>query len=405
MSAVMAKTAVFRSEDADIVAEGDAKSLNRTAISLVRTLAGMREIETEWRKLEDESGEACLFQSFDWCVNFALHAKGREQDDFRIFTLRRNGKLKAVLPLAIRLNQGIKVLTGMTEPFQQYTAMLVAGGENPETVFRTMLPALKNAGADYLHLGQVRKSSPLGRAVSGSLKPSGEVDGAPYVQLSDWPDFETYFQSVKAKTRKNMRNARNRLERDAPVTHLVARGGSVLTEVIDRSFEGREAWLERQGLTSRAFRDSGFAGFVSRFKDPELTGIETVAFSLQHGDKPIADQWGFIHKGRYYAFIAGWDQAYEESSPGKLHLGNIIEACYEAGLKTADFMIPAARYKFTWANDATPVCDYVMPLTLRGRIHNTLWLNLIRPLAKQVAYAMPAGLRSLLFRIVMPSKE
>ncbi|MCB1430646.1 MAG: GNAT family N-acetyltransferase [Nitratireductor sp.] len=405
MSAVLEKISAFGTHAREAVSEDETRLAGHVGTTLVRTLAGMVEIEQEWRQLESESGEACLFQSFDWCANFARHAKGREQDDFRIFTLRRDGRLIAILPLATRLNQGIRVLTGMTEPFQQYTDMLISRGERPEAVFRAILPALKNAGADYLHLGQVRQSSPLGQAVANVIRPAGEVDGAPYVQLSDWPDFETYYQSVKSKTRKNMRNARNRLERDAPLTHLVAREGQVLADVIERSFEGREAWLERQGLTSRAFRDSGFAEFVNLFKEPAGTGIQTIAFSLQHGGKPIADQWGFIHNGRYYAFIAGWDQDYEEASPGKLHLGNIIEACYDAGLSAADFMIPAARYKFTWANDAVPVCDHVMPLTVRGHIHNALWLNLIRPMAKQVAYAMPTGMRSLLFRLVMPSRQ
>ncbi|MEZ5871377.1 MAG: GNAT family N-acetyltransferase [Nitratireductor sp.] len=397
----MTRTAGFETSGTD----ESTKTMRRATVSQVRTLAEILKLEGEWRSLEDQSGDACLFQSYDWCLNFARHAKGREQEHFRIFAVRRGGELKALLPLAIRLNQGIRVLTGMTEPFQQYTDMLIAKDENPRTIFKAMLPLLKTAGADYLHLGQVRQTSPLGQALSGIIKPTGETDGAPYVQLSDWPDFESYFLSVKAKTRKNMRNARNRLERDGKLVHLVAREGRVLADVIDRSFEGREAWLERQGLTSRAFRDSGFAEFVNRFKQPELTGIETIAFSLQHGEKPMADQWGFIHKGRYYAFIAGWDQAYEESSPGKLHLGNIIEACYGEGLVAADFMIPAARYKFTWANEAVPVCDHVMPLTLRGQIHKTLWLNLLRPLAKRIAYALPTQLRSQLFKLVMPTRE
>ncbi len=80
----------------------------------------------------------------------------------------------------------------------------------------------------------------------------------------------------------------------------------------------------------------------------------------------MADQWGFVHKRRYYAFMARWDEGYEEASPGKMQLGAILEACHGEGIDVADFLIPAARYKFTWAREAVPVQDHVLALTVRG---------------------------------------
>ena len=374
-------------------------------VHVVETLDEVRWLETEWRALEEQCNGAILFQSYDWCHNFVEHAQSRGTLEMRVITVSRGDRLVGLLPLAVRNDQGLKVLTGLTEPFQQYTEMLVAADADPRAVFRQMLPKLGESGADYLHLGQVREDGPLFAAIDGVVPASGEEDAAPYVPVADWPDFESYHRTVKAKTRKNMRNAKNRLERDAPLVHHSAWKGGLLADVIDRSFAGREVWLERQGLTSRAFRDSGFAEFVERFKHDELTGVPTIAFSLMHGDKPIADQWGFVQRGRYYAFIAGWDEAYEESSPGKLHLGAILESCFAEGFDVADFMIPAARYKFTWANDAVKVQDHVMALTLRGRLQNTIWLNFLRPLAKRAAYALPQGVRSALFKILLPVKE
>ena len=367
-------------------------------------------LETDWRVLENQCEGAILFQTYDWCANFLDHAC-RNGDlepgtvEMRVVTVRHYGVLTGLLPLAIRDDQGLRVLTGLTEPFQQYTEMLVAPGADPKQVFAQMLPKLRSSGADYLHFGQVRGDSSLFAAIDGAVPTSGEEDGAPYVPVANWPDFETYHQTVKAKTRKNMRNARNRLERSAPLVHRRARSGALLAEVIDRSFAGREAWLGRMGLTSRAFRNSGFGEFVERFKHEGKTGVPAIAFSLTHGDTPIADQWGFVHNGRYYAFMAGWDDAYEESSPGKLHLGAILEDCFTEGVELADFMIPAARYKFTWAVDAVPVRDYVMALTLRGRVQNAIWLNFLRPLAKRIVFALPTGMRAALFKVLLPTRE
>ncbi|MCG6857738.1 MAG: GNAT family N-acetyltransferase [Salaquimonas sp.] len=386
-------------------AKASARPAATDEVRVLTTLDEIEWIEDGWRALENEAEGAVLFQSYDWCRNFLDHALSNGPVEIRVLTVTRDGRLIGLLPLAVRNDQGLKVLTGLTEPFQQYTDMLVASDADAKAVFQKMLPKLRTIGADYLHLGQVRRDAELFEAIDGVVPVSGEEDAAPFVPVAEWPDFDSYHKTVKSKTRKNMRNARNRLERDAPVTHRHARDGALLADVIDRSFAGREAWLERQGLTSRAFRDSSFSEFVERFKHGDRTGISTIAFSLFHGDRPIADQWGFLHNGRYYAFMAGWDEVYEESSPGKLHLGAILEDCFEEGVETADFMIPAARYKFTWANDAVPVRDHVMALTLRGRIQNTLWLNFARPLAKRIVYALPQGMRAALFKALMPVRD
>lgn len=374
--------------------------------SVTRSVEGFLALEADWRRLEAETQTPCLFQSWDWCDNYIRHTIDMQQPlRLRILTLRHGPALVALLPLCVQTNKTARVVTGLTEPFQQYTEMLLAPGVEARSAFEAMLRSLRDTDADYLHFGQVRADSNLHRALDGVVAPSGEADAAPFVEIGAHPDFEAYHRTVNAKTRKNMRNARNRLEREAPLRHAVATGGEELARVIDRSFEGREAWLERQGLTSRAFRDKSFGAFLDRFKHPSRTRIGTVGFCLRHGDKVVADQWGFLHKGRYYAFIASWNLDYEEASPGKLHLGEILASCHALKVRTADFLIPAARYKFTWAKEAMPVADYVVPLSWRGRLHNALWLNLLRPLAKKAVYRIPSNLRARIFRTLMPLKD
>lgn len=402
----MPALAIGADTHADRVAIGsEAPALPELTVTAVRDIGAILAMEQEWRSLEARCQGALLFQCFDWCSVFLDHAMQHMDGEPYVYAAWRENRLVALLPLGMRRNRGARVLTGLTEPFQQYTELLVAPGEDSRAIFGQFLQAMKSSGADYLHLGQVRADSALHAAIDGIVPPSGETDAAPYVALSQWPDFESYHKTIKAKTRKNMRNARNRLERSAPVQHGVATSGTLLAQVIDRSFASREAWLERLGLTSRAFRDTGFGPFLQRFKEPDQTGVSVIAFSLTHGEHPVADQWGFIHQGRYYAFMAGWDDSYEEASPGKLHLGAILESCYEHGIDVADFMIPAARYKFTWATNAVSVGDHVTALTMRGRLHNRLWLNFARPLAKRLAYAMPSELRVRLFRLIIPVKD
>lgn len=224
------------------------------------------------------------------------------------------------------------------------------------------------------------------------------------MQLSDWPDFESYYGSLRSKTRKNMRNARNRLNREAPLKHGVFRDRTSVASIIDRTFEDRSAWLERMGLTSRAFDDADFEAFLERLKDRagergDAGDFETLGFCLMHGDTPISEQWGFLHRGRYYAFMSGWDPAYEQASPGKLHLADVLECCFELSADAADFMIPAVPYKMTYAADAIGVQDHILTLTLRGMIYNRVWLNGLRSGAKKLFFRLPPSIRGIVLRL------
>jgi len=369
-------------------------------VSAITTIEQFMAMKDRWLCLEDTSDGALLFQSWHWNREYFEHAELNGSSEPFILCAHDGDELVALLPLAIQNKKALRVLTGLSEPFQQYTEMLVTRGHNPKTIFKKWITTIKSAKPDYVHLGQVRDDGNLKLAIDGVIQPTGEADAAPCVAIGNWETFDDYYATLKSKTRKNMRNARNRLEKQAPVSHEVHREGAGLAEIIDHTYEAREAWLERMGITSRAFSDTDFEAFLERFKNPASGNNgdhpQTIAMALKHGDHPIAEQWGFIYKGCYYAYISGWDENYEQSSPGKLHLGAVLEACFEAGLEKADFLMPAVPYKATWATGEVGVQDYVLPLSIRGYIFNGLWLNILRPLAKTIILKLPKSLRSIL---------
>jgi len=366
---------------------------------VLRTLSEIEAAKSDWLALEADAEGAIFFQSFAFCRVAASHAERNGAGRFFVCCVYDKNVLVGLLPLILMKKDVRTILTGFAEPFQQYTEMLVASGYDPVAIFDQIYPQIRASGADYVHLGGVRKTGPLHKAIDGRIAHIGAVEGAPVVHLIEWPDFETYFKTITAKTRKSMRNARNRLERTGTVSHTVSSYGDHLRAVIDRTYAGRADWLKRMGLTSRAFQNAGFSEFLDRFKAPEFTNISVLAMSLLHDDRPMADQWGFVHQGRYYAFMSTLDTAFEDSSPGRMHLGEVIKTCFEKGIKTADFLVPAVPYKATWARETVDVQDHMQPLSLLGRIY-TIWFSVIRPLAKKLAYRMPRGLRKSVFRIV-----
>lgn len=374
-------------------------SLVPSAFLDVRQIVDISEIKAlknEWLELENSNPNTVFFQSWFWCNNFIDFAAGNEALSPIIYTVRQFGKLIAILPLCVQYNKSMKILTGLTEPYQQYTDILISKNVDSTEVAKALFVEFKKSNVDYIHFGQVRSESALAGILDGKANIIGERDAAPFVQLTDWDDFESYHKSIKKKTRKNMRNARNRLAKTGKLWHASAQEGPILNAVIERAYDGREAWLERLGITSRAFRNTNFRVFLERFKQFEKTGVDVLAMTLSHGEKPMSDQWGFVYRGRYYAFMATWHDAYEASSPGKLHLCEVIETCFERGVEVADFMLPASNYKMTWSENAAPVCDYVLPLSAKGWVFTNVWLDFLRPLAKKVIQAMPTGMRAML---------
>ena len=366
---------------------------------VVTTREAFDAIAYQWEGLETQADGAVLFQGSGWArAIFDFEAKrGNADFDPVIVTLLDGQRLVAVLPLERIRTRARTVLAPLGHAFSQYSDALVASGTDPrEAVARLLRAAIQAAPCDAVSFLKVRSDSVLAQGMPANHIVTGSEQGAPYVALDAFPDFPAYFATIKPKTRKNLRNARNRLERDGTLVHHVAETAEETLGVIRRTLSGRAERLRDQGLTSRAFRDTAFTDFCK-----DLAGrqdMPIMAMSLRHNDEAIAEQWGFIHNQRYYAFVASRDFSNSDESPGKLHLGEVIHACADHDLRGADLMVPVMPYKLTWATEIVTVKDYALPVTPRGLLVLNLWDKTMRPWFKQAVLNMPKGLRGLLMK-------
>jgi CelD/BcsL family acetyltransferase involved in cellulose biosynthesis len=367
--------------------------------SVVTTREAFDTIAYQWEGLETQADGAVLFQGSGWArAIFDFEAKrANARFDPVIVTLLDGQRLVAVLPLERIRTRARTVLAPLGHAFSQYSDALVASGIDPrEAISRLLRAAIQAAPCDAVSFLKVRSDSVLAKGMPANHIVTGSEQGAPYVALDAFPDFAGYFATIKPKTRKNLRNTRNRLERDGTLDHHVAETAEEKRGVICRTLSGRAERLRDQGLTSRAFRDTAFADFCK-----DLAGrndMPIMAMSLRHNDEAIAEQWGFVHNQRYYAFVASRDFSNSEESPGKLHLGEVIHACADHDLRGADLMVPVMPYKLTWATEVVTVRDYALPVTPRGLLVLNLWDKTMRPWFKQMVLNMPKGLRGLLMK-------
>ncbi len=381
--------------------ESAAAPARMSAARIVRTRQDIDALAERWQALEKCSVGATPFQSLAWAdAIFGFEAaRGNKQFDPVIAILEQGDRLIAVLPLERISTPARRVLEPLGNGFAQYADMLLAPGTQPRSALKQLLQAaIKAAPCDAISLLKVREGSPLALGMPVSAIETGSEAGAPNVALNEFPDYATYFATVRTKTRKNMRNARNRLERDGPVEHRIVTDRQAQLDLIERTLSGRAERLREQGLTSRAFSDGDFPAFCKSLAGRHNIGLKT--FSLTHNGRPIAEQWGFVHGGRYYAYVAARDFSQTDESPGKLHLSEIIRTCAEDGLIGCDLGVPVMPYKLTFATHTIPVRDFALPVTPKGWAITQFWDVMLRPTLKAVMLKTPPALRSRLMALL-----
>ena len=383
-------------------------------LSLGRAL---REMGDEWQALEQAITSPTLFQSVAWARvvhEWQSDKEGDQSSSESIVLVARDDmqRLIGLWPLQLERHMGVSFAVGLGDPFNQYNDILVHPDADSLAVFSAFIEFLKsmrNVGG--LILRKVRQDARCHDKLAELGSPLAAA-AAPCVNLSAFDGFSSYHQTIKSKTRKNLRNARNRLTRNGgEVCHVVYDEPDEIAEVAQRAFQLRAAWLDREGISSRAFLDAGFARFVEeicRHNGTAVPGngnLNLIAFELRQGDKMISVQWGFIHKRYYYAFIAVRNPEFDAQSPGRLHLEDVIRSCAERPIEVVDFLAPDVDYKRTWATDTISIHDYGVGFSARGRYTLELAFGSPRNFAKQIFGALPKGVRLAAIRMMAGRKS
>ncbi len=376
--------------------------------TVVRGRAALESLAAEWQALEAGARVRCVFHSVAWARHAQLLGPRIEsdagsgipaEDDFLAVTCRRGKRLVGLWPLTLAKRRGLSLLISVGAPFNQFSEPLIARTETAWPVLERMTMALKRARlADGMLLRKVRLTGDLPvlkRAGAGLIDHGTE---APVVRFDTDKPFTDYLDTVNAKTRKNLRNAENRLRRSGDLEHTVIEGDD-LAELVRDAFERRRMWLDEQGLSSEAFRDGRFRQFVAALSGDSGRELGAIGFALRLSGRPIALQWGFVHAGTYSAYLSARDPELEAFSVGRLHLRYVLEACHQRGIGEVDLMVPKVPYKMSWTAETVPVADFIWAWTPRGFLALGLVEQAVRPGAKRLAAGLPVTMRRRLMAL------
>lgn len=368
---------------------------------VLTSIEALESIAEDWRALERAATTPAAFQSYSWCrfVVRRLAAIGMPVD-IRIIVLRSAGRLVALWPLKIERSLSVRTVSDLTDPFGQYAEVLVAAGEAREHAIARLVEEARKLAADAIIIRKVRTDSLLAPALAAKFQAARGGEAAAAIEFATDASFDDYYKTVKSKTRKNIRNAHHRFERVGEITHSVEWERLAIRNALLGAVKQRRNWLDEKGLSSRAFSHRGFAALIGGLADTEQHDLDLMVMTLACNGEMAAVQWGIVHNGRYYAYMAGKNAAFDAHSPGKLHLDYIVRAAFEARLGCVDMLAPAMPYKLTWANAVTSIDDYTLPLTAAGWLATTLSQGNMRRLAKHAFLRLPESVRRPVVRAI-----
>lgn len=322
-----------------------------------------------WEALNDARSDhdAPFFQSFAWNSYVARIRLGGVRNRYRLLvaTVWRDDDLIGVWPLSLQRRVGAWIACSLDDPFGPLAGVAFRRREDIGPGVTAVLQELRKR-SDGLRIEAVVSGSALHAALLENKIRVVSTQGAVVVGLSEHSTFKSFEQTINSKTRKNLRNLRNRLERTHAIEHKVTDAPAQLATMLPEVLEARTRWIRRNGRMSAAFRDADFTSLVS---DLARSGtFHLLGFALATSERWIAAQWGFVHAGRYYAYMSAMDPDCAEFSPGRIHLGMVIKACFERGVGALELMAPAVGYKLEWSDQVKNVDTLQLPFSIKGRM-------------------------------------
>lgn len=367
-------------------------------IALVSSLADLRALEPAWRGLEAATDAPAFFQSFAWCGHLAEVRSTESPDAYRplVAVARRRGEVVALWPLSLQRSLGSWIVRNLDDPFGQFAGVLARDASEAEALVASALAEIARqrlSGSAFIE--RILVGSPLHRAMLRHRPRLAPGDAAVALDLAPFASFEDLKRSRNRKSMKNLRNATNRLNAAGACTRHVHREGRELDRLIARASQRRREWLDARGMSSPAFRLAEHAQVLHGGADWGLDA-ERIGFELNLDGQPIADQWGFLHRDRYYAYMSAFDPAFEHLSPGKLQLAQVVEEAMTLGIGGIEMLTPASDYKLVWTDGTRELVNATLAWSGGARLRHAIWDGGIRPALKAAYYALPASVSGLI---------
>lgn len=374
----------------DRVEPAEARGLSVATLS---TPASVAALAPEWRALEARaSATATAFQACDLHLVWARHFCDA-QTELRLVTLRRNGRLVLVWPLAVRQTALGGVASWAGDPIGQYGDVVVEAGPERD---RWIEAAFREIGAwgdvAFLHLCGVRADSAVARWAGKRGRRIGATQEAPALDHRPFESAEAFAKAGWPQAKRNVKRIR-KLESLGGMNFEMVEPGERAQALVAEAFGFKRAWLDRQGHFGRAFIDGRVEACLTELAGDAGLRSGLVVSHLAVGGETAAVEIGFRHGGIHYAFMGAFSPDFAKHSPGFVVTEMTIRSCVEApDVGEYDPLPPADEYKLAWSNRRVKVRDYAVVMGWAG-FAAFLYAAHLRPALKALYERLPLKVR------------
>jgi CelD/BcsL family acetyltransferase involved in cellulose biosynthesis len=239
---------------------------------------------------------------------------------------------------------------------------------------------------DVLQLSRLPGGSPTVDAITSRANSQGLATGmwrgdvSPYLELAG--TWNSYYASLPAKFRSNVRNRTTRLERfGAPQLEILDDAEAIAAAHEDVLRLEASGWKAESGTSIRS--DSSVQRFYTLLAERAVARGWLRLLFLTAGGRRIATSYGARFDNRFFMFKTGYDPEYATCSPFKVLTCLAIKAAYAEGLQEIDFLGDAEAWKLEWTHTSRPHdWLYVFSGSVRARLLHSLKFQMVPELKR-----------------------
>ncbi len=377
---------------------------------LLQSADALQAALADWQRLERASSQpAPGFQTSGWNLAWMQALAGDAPHAAPCALLVRDGAGEPVLlwPLMReRYPLQMEVFTWLSDPYGQYGDVLTTLREDAlMAAMHVALATLRTLGGDLVRLRHVRADAACAPFLREVFRATQDDCAAPWLDLSAFASVEAYEKRFNREQRRRRRKIGKKLKQltGAEPTLRLMDEPREIRAAMDRVLECKRQWLKEKGLVSRALFSGHARAFlhalVEHLPPAPRADADTPALALsvlEAEGRQLSWEVGLRFRRRHYAWLTAHEPEFTRHSIGRLHMYLAQMQALRDGVKAYDLLVPDAPHKQSWSSHKTPVRNYFLPLSLRGRLLGATYLNHLRPFARDVYNRMPPQLRRLL---------
>ncbi|MDQ4123391.1 MAG: GNAT family N-acetyltransferase [Acidobacteriota bacterium] len=311
----------------------------------------------EWTELCEEGASNEPFFRPEWFVVFVENF----EKEILLLTVRRAGKLRAVLPLVKRRGNlhgiPVKSLEAVYNLNTQRFDLIHGADETErEEIVKAVWKEIKRQSKWHvLELRQVKKDSWLNDLLALAESENyptdiWQMDGAPFVSFPQGDDkeklIEKYFKSLKQHYRRDLKRRLTRLKEQGAVEFVVTRGDQ--PELMQKFFElEARSWKGRNGTAVAC--DPKVVKLHDDFARAVAAKNALFIYELKFDGKTIAMSINIMYDRKTIFWKTSYDEEYKRFSPGNLLIPEFLADAIRNDSTELDMLSPATDYKKVWA--------------------------------------------------------